>query len=29
MKELCPNAYVLNYVNPMGAMCTALARATG
>ena len=22
MKELCPNAYVLNYVNPMGAMCT-------
>ena len=29
MKELCPNAYVLNYVNPMGAMCTLLARGTG
>ena len=29
MKELCPNAYVLNYVNPMGAVCTMLARATG
>ena len=29
MKELCPNAYVLNYVNPMGAVCTTLARATG
>jgi alpha-galactosidase len=28
MEELCPNAYVLNYVNPMGAMCTALARGT-
>ena len=26
--ELCPNAYVLNYVNPMGAMCTSLHRAT-
>ena len=23
VEELCPNAYVLNYVNPMGAMCTA------
>ena len=29
MKELCPDAYVLNYVNPMGAMCTALHRGTG
>lgn len=29
MKDLCPDAYVLNYVNPMGAMCTALARGTG
>ena len=29
MQELCPNAYVLNYVNPMGAVCTTLARATG
>ena len=29
MKELCPEAYVLNYVNPMGAVCTTLARATG
>ncbi len=29
MKELCPNAYVLNYVNPMGAVCTAIARGTG
>lgn len=29
MKELCPDAYVLNYVNPMGAVCTTLARATG
>jgi len=29
MEELCPNAYVLNYVNPMGAMCTALHRGTG
>jgi len=29
MNELCPDAYVLNYVNPMGSTCTALARATG
>jgi len=29
MKELCPNAYVLNYVNPMGAVCTGIARSTG
>ena len=29
MKELCPNAYVLNYVNPMGATMTMIARATG
>lgn len=28
MDELCPNAYVLNYVNPMGAMCTAISRGT-
>lgn len=28
MRELCPNAYVLNYVNPMGAVCTYLGRAT-
>lgn len=28
MDELCPNAYVLNYVNPMGAMCTAINRGT-
>lgn len=28
MEELCPNAYVLNYVNPMGAVCTALHRGT-
>ena len=28
MKELCPNAYVLNYVNPMGAVCTTIGRAT-
>lgn len=26
IKELCPDAYVLNYVNPMGAVCTTLAR---
>ena len=28
MKELCPDAYLLNYVNPMGAVCTTLGRAT-
>jgi alpha-galactosidase len=28
MKELCPNAYVLNYVNPMGGVCTTMGRAT-
>jgi alpha-galactosidase len=28
MKELCPKAYVLNYVNPMGAVCTTIGRAT-
>ena len=28
MKELCPNAYLLNYVNPMGAVCTTLGKAT-
>jgi len=26
--ELCPGAYVLNYVNPMGAVCTFLGRYT-
>ena len=25
--ELCPKAYVLNYVNPMGAVCTTASRA--
>lgn len=28
IEELCPKAFVLNYVNPMGAMCTALHRGT-
>jgi len=28
MQELCPNAMVLNYVNPMGAVCTYLGRYT-
>lgn len=28
MKELCPDAYVLNYVNPMGAVCTTMGAAT-
>lgn len=28
MKELCPDAYLLNYVNPMGAVCTTLGKAT-
>ena len=28
IKELCPGAYVLNYVNPMGAVCTYLGRYT-
>ena len=26
--ELCPDAYVLNYVNPMGAVCTTAVRYT-
>ena len=26
--ELCPDAYVLNYVNPMGAVCTYMGRGT-
>jgi len=26
--DLCPGAYLLNYVNPMGALCTYLARYT-
>jgi alpha-galactosidase len=29
MKELCPDAMMLNYANPMGAVCTALGRASG
>lgn len=29
INELCPNAYVLNYVNPMGAACTTLYRTSG
>ena len=28
MEELCPNALLLNYANPMGACCYALGRAT-
>jgi alpha-galactosidase len=28
VEELCPGAYVLNYVNPMGAVCTVAGRAT-
>ena len=28
MQELCPSAYVLNYVNPMGALCTYMGRYT-
>jgi len=28
ISELCPGAYVLNYVNPMGAVCTYLGRYT-
>jgi len=28
VEELCPGAYVLNYVNPMGAVCAAAGRAT-
>jgi alpha-galactosidase len=27
MKELCPDAIMLNYANPMGAVCTALGKA--
>jgi len=26
MSELCPDAYLLNYVNPMGAMCTTIGK---
>lgn len=29
MHELCPNAIMLNYANPMGANCFALARVSG
>ncbi len=28
MKELCPDAMMLNYANPMGANCTALGKAS-
>ena len=28
ISAVCPNAYVLNYVNPMGAICTYLGRYT-
>lgn len=28
IQELCPKAYVLNYVNPMGAVCTVAGQAT-
>lgn len=28
MEELCPGAFVLNYVNPMGAVCTYMGRGT-
>ena len=28
MEELCPDAYMLNYANPMAAVCYALGRAT-
>lgn len=29
IEELCPDAYVLNYVNPMGAVCAAIAQVSG
>ena len=29
MKELCPDALLLQYVNPMAVLCWAVARATG
>lgn len=29
MEELCPNAYFLNYVNPMAMNCWAVSRASG
>ncbi len=28
MEELCPNAIILNYVNPMAAVCLAMGRAS-
>ena len=28
VEECCPGAYILNYVNPMGAVCTTAGRAT-
>jgi alpha-galactosidase len=29
MQELCPNAYLLNYVNPMATVCWALGKVAG
>lgn len=29
MQELCPNAYLLNYVNPMAMVCWALGKVPG
>jgi len=29
MQELCPNAYLLNYVNPMATVCWALGKVPG
>ncbi|MDX9972161.1 MAG: alpha-galactosidase [FCB group bacterium] len=29
MRELCPNAYLLNYVNPMAMICWSLGKAEG
>ena len=29
MQELCPNAFILNYVNPMAAVCWALGAVPG
>ncbi len=29
VQELCPNAYILNYVNPMAAVCWALGTVPG
>ncbi len=29
MEELCPNAYLLNYVNPMASVCWAMGKVPG